>query len=90
MRVELYATLRMLAQESGFEMEPPGDVRALLDEMGGRYGSEFIAGLRSEGGELSPGVIVLVNGVNVHALDGLNTRLNPRDTVAIFPPIGGG
>lgn len=90
MKVELFATLRMTAKESSFEIEPPEDVRALFDEMGNRYGNEFIAGLRSEGGELSPGVIVLVNGVNVHALDGLDTKLNQQDTVAIFPPIGGG
>lgn len=90
MRVELYATLRMMAQESSFEMASPGDVRALFDAMGNRYGNELVAGLRSESGELSPGVIVLVNGVNVHTLDGLDTRLGPQDTVAIFPPIGGG
>ncbi|MFC1654947.1 MoaD/ThiS family protein [Myxococcota bacterium] len=90
MRVELYATLRAAAKESGFEMDPPGDVRALFDELGSKYGSGFLEGLKSAGGELSPGVIVLVNGVNVHALDGLETRLKPQDTVAIFPPIGGG
>jgi molybdopterin synthase sulfur carrier subunit len=90
MRVELYATLRIMAQEPGFEIESPVDVRALLDEMGERYGKELTRELRSGDGELSPGVIVLVNGVNVHSLDGLDTRLNSQDTVAIFPPIGGG
>ena len=90
MRVELYATLRLAAKESGFEMDPPGDVRALLDELAGRYGDGFVKGLKSAEGELSTGVIVLVNGVNVHSLAGLDTRLKPQDTVAIFPPIGGG
>ena len=90
MKVELYATLRVAAKESGFEMDPPADVRALFDELGKKYGNGFIEGLRTSGGELSNGVIVLVNGVNVHALEGLDTRLKPQDTVAIFPPIGGG
>jgi MoaD family protein len=90
MRVELYATLRMAAKESSFEMDPPGNVRALFDELAGRYGEDFLKGLKNPAGELSTGVIVLVNGVNVHSLEGLDTGLKPQDTVAIFPPIGGG
>jgi MoaD family protein len=90
MRVELYATLRLAAKESGFEMDPPGDVRALFDELASRYGENFLEGLKSAEGELSTGVIVLVNGVNIHSLAGLDTELKPQDTVAIFPPIGGG
>jgi len=90
MKVELYATLRMAAKESGFEMDPPGDVRALFEELAGRYGDGILEGLRNAEGELAAGVIILVNGVNVHSLEGLDTRLEPQDTVAIFPPIGGG
>lgn len=90
MKVELYATLRVAANESGFEMDPPGDVRALFDELAGRYGDDFLEGLQNTEGDLSTGVIVLVNGVNVHSLQGLDTKLEPQDTVAIFPPIGGG
>lgn len=33
---------------------------------------------------------VLVNGRNARFLDDLDTRLNPDDTVAFLPPIGGG
>lgn len=90
MKVELYATLRVAARESGFETDPPPDVRTLFDELAARYGEDFLEGLKNPAGELSTGVIVLVNGVNVHSLEGLDTRLKSQDTVAIFPPIGGG
>ncbi len=33
---------------------------------------------------------VLVNGRNARFLDDLGTHLNPDDTVAFLPPIGGG
>jgi len=33
---------------------------------------------------------VLVNGRNVHFLDGRDTRLSDHDSVAVLPPIGGG
>jgi len=40
---------------------------------------------------LSDGYLhVLVNGRNAVFLEGMNTRLHDRDTVAILPPIGGG
>jgi MoaD family protein len=90
MKVELYATLRVAARESGFDADPPPDVRALFDELAVRYGVDFLDGLKDPAGELSTGVIVLVNGVNVHSLEGLDTKLKSQDTVAIFPPIGGG
>jgi MoaD family protein len=43
-----------------------------------------------EGGGLKPHLVVMVNGVHVEALRGLDTALSPGDTLAIFPMLGGG
>ena len=40
--------------------------------------------------ELKSGVTVMLNGRNVRFLDGLDTEFSEGDTLAIFPPIGGG
>ena len=43
-----------------------------------------------EGGGLKPHLVVMVNGVHVESLRGLETPLSPGDTLAIFPMLGGG
>ena len=42
------------------------------------------------GDGLKAHLVVMVNGVHVHSLQGLETRLAPGDTVAVFPFLGGG
>jgi MoaD family protein len=43
-----------------------------------------------EGGSLKPHLVVMVNGVHVESLRGLDTELSPGDTIAVFPMLGGG
>jgi molybdopterin synthase sulfur carrier subunit len=43
-----------------------------------------------EGDCLKPHLVVMVNGVHIESLRGLETPLSPDDTLAIFPMLGGG
>ena len=43
-----------------------------------------------DGAQLRPHVRVMVNGLGVDALLGLDTPVGERDTLAIFPPLSGG
>jgi molybdopterin synthase sulfur carrier subunit len=43
-----------------------------------------------EGDSLKPHLVVMVNGIHVGSLNGLDTPLAPGDTLAIFPMLGGG
>ncbi len=43
-----------------------------------------------QGDGLKPHLIVMVNGVHVESLRGLETPLSPGDTLAVFPILGGG
>jgi len=42
------------------------------------------------GSDLKPHLVVMVNGVHIQSLRGLDTELAPGDTLAIFPFLGGG
>jgi len=41
-------------------------------------------------GELRPSVVILKNGRQIQSLDGVQTSLEAGDTIAMFPPLGGG
>ncbi len=42
------------------------------------------------GDGLKAHLVVMVNGIHIHSLQGLETLLRPGDTVAVFPFLGGG
>jgi molybdopterin synthase sulfur carrier subunit len=42
------------------------------------------------GSELKPHLVVMVNGVHIGTLQGLDTVLAAGDTLAVFPFLGGG
>jgi len=84
-RVKLHGRVRMVAGSDQIELpETVKNVGDLLEEIIRRTGPEteryiFDPGTR----ELSPSVIVLVNGHSVKMLEGLNTPLLEKDAVTI-------
>src|SRR5215470_14369270 len=65
------------------------DVRALLDELEGRFSG--LKGLvRDDKGEVHQHVNVYVNSEAIDSLQGLETGLKDGDEVAIIPALAGG
>ncbi len=90
MTVKYFATIRTYAGEAERHIDrAPADLRELLTALAGRYGTPFRRAVFS-GAELSGQIIILVNGRNVHYLQGLDTRLEADDEVSIFPMVAGG
>ena len=62
----------------------------LLEQLAAKYGIRFHHAVYGPQG-VSNEAIILVNGRHLeHLPNGLNTKLNRADTVAIFPLVGGG
>jgi len=84
-RVKLHGRLRMAAGSD--EVEIPENVKNvgdLLEELARRLGPEVRKYVFDPGTkELSPSLILLVNGHSVRMLDGLNTPLLEKDSVTI-------
>jgi len=90
-KVQFFTLLRLLVKIPDIEMDC-GDmsVLQLLLKTEMRMRDRFIHKLLNEDRSLRTGTIILVNGKNILHLDGLPTIVHDGDTVALFPPGGGG
>lgn len=96
-RVKLHGRFKTFAGSDELELpETVTNIGGLLEEMTRKLGPEATRYVFDPGTkELSPNLIVLVNGHSVKMLEGLNTRLLGRDevtidSVEIMEIVGGG
>lgn len=84
-RVKLHGRLRMAAGSDELDItEKVKNVGDLLEELTRRLGPKVMGYIFDPGTkELSPSLIVLVNGHSVKMLEGLNTPLLEKDTIMI-------
>jgi len=62
----------------------------MLKQLSKKYGKDFDDYMFDELGDLQGHLQILVNGLSVSTMKGLNTKLSDGDQVAILPPVGGG
>jgi molybdopterin synthase sulfur carrier subunit len=91
-QVKAFARIRdVLGSEVELEVHEDMTVGDLLDELVKKYGDEFKRQIfDSEIGKLRSYVRILLNGRDIDFLNGLGTKLNNGDVLALFPPIAGG
>lgn len=87
--IKVFGGLREFLQGGALhqQMESPSTLAVLLQELKIRFpdlSEKLATGL--EAGYLN----ILINGRNVHFLQGDETPLEDGDTVAFLPPVGGG
>ena len=90
LELRLFATFREAVGQKTIHREFPDQVtvREVLQHREDEF--EGLEGQFVEDGEIQPQINVLKNGREVLHLDGLDTTLDPEDTISIFPPVAGG
>lgn len=90
MRWKLFADLAEAAGGKEIEVETgPGEtVGDALSALVAKHPG--VADRIYEDGDLRDHINVLRNGTNVHTEDGLETKLEEGDELALFPPVSGG
>jgi len=91
-QVKFFTTLREITGKKDEEVESSSDltVKELFTRLSEKYGTEFTDYVYDEKGEVRTHIQVLINGRDIDLFQGLETKLKEGDTVAIFPPVGGG
>lgn len=67
-----------------------GTMKEVIDRMVEKYGIPLKEKMFDQEGELIRFWQIFVNGVNIHLLDYLETKVQEGDQIAILPAVGGG
>lgn len=89
MKVKYFAYIRDYTGSKELETEHCPTLYDLLTVLCKRYGRKFENKI-FKNTLLSNEIIILVNGVNIAHLQGLDTILSPEDEISIFPVVAGG
>jgi molybdopterin synthase sulfur carrier subunit len=95
LEVKIFATLQLKLGMSLLSYEgPPLTVDALIDWIQARADAagknvDVRHELLAEDQSIRPGTMILIDGRNIHHLQGIHT-LVAGGTVSVFPPAGGG
>jgi len=89
--VKFFATFRAITghKQTEIPIKEPITLHQLLDRLFAMYGEEFRNNILVNG-KLRRFVNILVNGRAIRWLANLETPIHEGDTIAIFPPVGGG
>lgn len=91
-KVKVFTTIREITKTKEIELESENKITIYdaIRLMTDKYGEKLANYLLDKSGKPKSAFLLMVNGVSVKELDGLETQLGEGDVLAIIPPIAGG
>jgi sulfur-carrier protein len=87
--VKIPTVLRKHTNNEGVLQASGGTIRELIEDIAGTF-PDFKDKVLAEGGELHRFINVYANDEDVRYLEGLDTKVQDGDSVAILPAVAGG
>ena len=91
-QTKFFAALREIVGKKieTMELEDGARIQGVIQKLVKTYGKPLEDQLFDGHGKISASYQILINGINIGTLEGLETSLKDGDTIAILPPVGGG
>lgn len=92
LEIRYYAVIREITskREEKIVLQKPATIGEIIRKIDEKYGGKIGKIILNEKGELKSNYIILLNGVNIKNMDGLQTKIEKNSEIAIFPPFSGG
>nr|MDO8081623.1 ubiquitin-like small modifier protein 1 [Candidatus Freyarchaeota archaeon] len=91
-KIKVFATIREITKTKEIELESDNKITVLdaIKLMTDRYGEKLANYLLEKNGKPKSVFLLMLNGVSVKELEGLETPLKDGDVLAVLPPAVGG
>jgi molybdopterin synthase sulfur carrier subunit len=91
-KVKVFATIREITKEKEIELESEDNITVsdAIKLLTQKYGDKLANYLIEKNGKPKPAFLLMINGISINELRGLDTPLRDRDVLAILPPVAGG
>ncbi|MDN5346376.1 MAG: sulfur-carrier protein [Petrotoga sp.] len=91
MKIKFFSLIKfdLKKDEVDYQLSESKSVREIIELLDQEFDNYFSRKLLKDG-ELKSGTIILLNGRNIRHLQGLDTLVENKDEITIFPPSGGG
>ncbi|MEX2751807.1 MAG: ubiquitin-like small modifier protein 1 [Candidatus Freyarchaeota archaeon] len=91
-KVKVFATIREITKAKEIELESEDNITVsdAIKLLNQKYGDKLANYLMEKNGKPKPAFLLMINGVSINELRGLDTPLRDKDVLAILPPVAGG
>lgn len=90
--IKFFTSLREITSKKveKLELQENTTIDELIILLSNKFGKKFKDYIFNKKGNIQDFLSFLINGKNINTLQGLDTKLQEGDVVAILPPVGGG
>lgn len=91
MEIRLYSTIKfdLKKDKISYQLMESTTIKEIIGLLDREF-SDYFSRKLLENGKLKNGSIILLKGRNIRHLQGLDTLVEDKDEITIFPPSGGG